>query len=482
MSADSSIDHQSLDDASYEDLFENAPCGYLVTTIDGVITRANRTMVGWLGAAAEDLVGRQFGELLETGSRMFYETRLRPTLQLRGEIHEVALQLAREGTEAFPVLVNATLATSDSGGDTIRMAVIDSTERLDYERNLLAARRLAEASEARVRVLQDASSAFGATTSDESLTLALVDSARNAFDATAAVVLLMGQDGRLAVLASTHPSANAAALAADAPVFDAIRGGEVVTIAGLGEAAESYPSLVETMTGARFQAMSVAPLLADDGTAGVLICFFGRARDFDEHVISLHEALARLGSQVLGRIRLQRQLEHAARHDTLTGLANRALLRESLGGALLAAEASGASIAMVFLDLDGFKAINDQLGHAIGDSVLTEVAARLASSVRQEDIIGRFGGDEFVIICADAGEQDAAAVAERVRHEVARPMPGIPGELVVSASVGVAVYRPSTGDTVSSDGLFRLADAAMYESKERGGNCVTIVSSRGERG
>lgn len=464
---------------TFRDLFENAPCGYLVTTVDGVITRANSTFASWLGITADDLVGKQFGELLEVGSRMFYETRYRMTLRLRGEVHEVAFVLAGANDQALPVLVNAVVVEHDLRS-SIRMAIIDSSERLDYERDLLAARRLAEASEARVRVLQDASSAFGASLSDEALAVALVESARTAFDATAAAVLMVDSGGRFGALAGTHPID----LDWDAfsrPALDAINTGTVVAIGGLTDAAERYPELVDAMVASRFEAMTVAPLVGDGATLGVLLCFFGRAREYDEHIVSLHEALARLGSQVLARIRLQSQLEHAAQHDTLTGLANRALLRETLSSALSAAELAGRAIAMVFLDLDGFKAINDQLGHSLGDAVLREVAARLVASVRNGDIIGRFGGDEFMIVCENANAEDAAALAERVRLAIAEPIPGIPGRFVVSASIGVAAYQPSPGSLISNDRLFRLADDAMYESKARGGNSVSVVAATGER-
>jgi len=130
-------------------------------------------------------------------------------------------------------------------------------------------------------------------------------------------------------------------------------------------------------------------------------------------------------------------------------------------------------MAVIFLDLDGFKGVNDALGHAVGDAVLTEVAHRIRTVVRMDDAVGRYGGDEFVVVCQDADFAAADEIAARIRAEIALPMEGIPPELQVTASVGVATYVPDADDLPSNDELLVLADDAMYAAKSSGKDQVS---------
>jgi diguanylate cyclase (GGDEF)-like protein len=209
---------------------------------------------------------------------------------------------------------------------------------------------------------------------------------------------------------------------------------------------------------------------------GVVVCHFGRQRQFDEGSIELFETLARQSSHVLARIRLQNQLADLALHDQLTGLVNRKLLEERLDQTLAAVIRKQRSVSILFLDLDGFKVVNDQCGHAVGDSVLQQVSQRLREVVRSDDTIGRYGGDEFVIICDDTEEAAATVIAERIRAVVREPLTGVPDSCPISASIGIAVLGPSTNPAISSDNVLQLADAAMYTSKNAGKDRVTTVS------
>jgi diguanylate cyclase (GGDEF)-like protein/PAS domain S-box-containing protein len=160
------------------------------------------------------------------------------------------------------------------------------------------------------------------------------------------------------------------------------------------------------------------------------------------------------------------QLEHQATHDPLTGLPNRALLIERLNGALERARRHGTRVAVLFLDLDHFKVINDSLGHDAGDQVLVALAARLRRALRPGDTVARFGGDEFVVLCADLVHPlDAAAVAERMRTVLSGPLPVGDSEIFVGVSAGIAL---SDGEGADAGALIRDADAAMYRAKQRG--------------
>jgi len=458
-------------EASYRRLYEDAPCGFLSMSGDDEILAVNNTLLAWLGLERGDVVGSTFNDLQTVGSTLFYETRYQPVLQLQGEVREVSLTLRRGDGSPMPVLVNATVdeATDDSPR-IVRAAIFDSTSRQDYEKALLDARRSAESSEARVRVLQDASSAFGAAGSEAELAAAMVRIAREAFSAGSAAVLLLDDDGQLQLTDGQHPF-HAALSAGDArPETRAIADGEpLVLTASRGELAD-FPVVASALAGARIQTLSVVPIPGDDRPDGVLVCFFGRAREFNSHDLELLAALARQFCQTLTRIRLRDELERLALYDRLTGLANRALLQERLATSLAKATHSGSAMAVIFLDLDGFKPVNDLLGHAIGDSVLQQVSGRIADVVRRDDLVGRFGGDEFVVVCDDATEPVARAIATRIAATVAAPLESVGEEVSITASIGIAVYQPSerNREVSSSDDVLALADAAMYRSKKSG--------------
>ena len=162
----------------------------------------------------------------------------------------------------------------------------------------------------------------------------------------------------------------------------------------------------------------------------------------------------------------EEQVRHQAYHDALTGLPNRAYFAERLGEAISLASRHSHICALMFIDLDRFKIVNDSLGHQAGDALLKVVSARIASCLRNSDLLFRMGGDEFtVILPAVATPEDAAIVARRVLEAVAAPVSVHEHELTVGATIGIAVY-PGDGDNAET--LLKNADAAMYSAKESG--------------
>ena len=174
---------------------------------------------------------------------------------------------------------------------------------------------------------------------------------------------------------------------------------------------------------------------------------------------------------VSDRVALQQQLAYNAYHDSLTGLPNRALFADRLEQSLAQRAASTHPVAVLFLDLDWFKAVNDAGGHAAGDALLTEVAGRLRGSVRAGDTVARFGGDEFAALVQGGPDGRAAQdVAHRLHAALTRPYLLLGSRFVVGASIGVAFWRPG----VTAAELMREADLAMYEAKAGGKGRVVI--------
>jgi len=167
---------------------------------------------------------------------------------------------------------------------------------------------------------------------------------------------------------------------------------------------------------------------------------------------------------ITGRKELERRLEHQAYHDPLTGLPNRTLLNDRLKIALSRTQRKGGRVAVLILDLDGFKEVNDTLGHRAGDVMLKEVAGRLSASLRPHDTAARLGGDEFVVLLDQASEAEAAKVAQRMISAVKAPHEIRGQQTRIDASVGIVL----SGEERNPDWLLRAADVAMYEAKRQG--------------
>ena len=195
-----------------------------------------------------------------------------------------------------------------------------------------------------------------------------------------------------------------------------------------------------------------------------------------------HErALRKRSEREIGeRRRAEQQLAHQAIHDALTGLPNRTLLRDRVGHALERSRRDSSTVAVLFADLDSFKAVNESLGHPMGDQLLVQVAARMGDTLRSEDTKARlgsetlscWGGDEFVVLCEDLdSDLDAIRMTERITAALAPPFAVEDSELRITASIGIAV---TTAGGSTRDALIRDADAAMHRAKERGGDCYEL--------
>jgi diguanylate cyclase (GGDEF)-like protein len=204
--------------------------------------------------------------------------------------------------------------------------------------------------------------------------------------------------------------------------------------------------------------------IEDEGLA--LISVQAGAQDYlsgaDLRPVSLRRSI----SHAIERKRAEERLSHIAHHDQLTGLANRVLLSERLSQSLSRARRHSALVAVFFLDLDRFKAINDTLGHDAGDELLREVARRLRGSVRETDTVARLGGDEFAVVLEElVRAEEATLLAQRVLNSFATPFRLSCGEVGTSTSIGIALF-PHNGTGVEE--LLKCADSAMYRAKSTG--------------
>ncbi len=199
-----------------------------------------------------------------------------------------------------------------------------------------------------------------------------------------------------------------------------------------------------------------------------------RATPFDEddwdYIDHLNEAL----SWAIERRESEARIEQLAYSDTLTNLPNRAALLGRLDETIAEAQALSARAAVLFVDIDGFKAVNDSVGHRGGDHVLAEIAGRLRSTLRREEFIGRLGGDEFAIIMSHAaGRTQIESIAQRFASVLTNPFTLDGHRFALSASIGVAIYPD---DATTRDELLAAADAAMYQAKAEGGSRIRFHS------
>ena len=303
-----------------------------------------------------------------------------------------------------------------------------------------------------------------------------------AFRTERAAVYLVGPDGRICYAAGVGVSEEindalhrnlTGKPAADSPVWrDMISENGPLLTDDVTRAEVRPGGFAETM---RLRSALAIPLMSASGPVGMVVCgdasgprrWTGRDR-------TLARQVAMEGALIVDSARLRQaqqlhvaELTRQAYHDALTGLPNRTQLLERAGQEVGRAGAAGGRLALLLLDLDGFKRVNDAIGHHAGDALLQAVGRRLESGLRDGDLVARLGGDEFAILLAHDPDPDwAAAAAERLHAQLCEPYEIEDREVRVGASIGIALY-PADADDVPA--LMRGADAAMYRAKRAGG-------------
>ena len=217
------------------------------------------------------------------------------------------------------------------------------------------------------------------------------------------------------------------------------------------------------------------PLRLGDDVLGVMEFFHRDVREPDPLLLRIAESIGNQIGQFMARKQAEERIRHLANYDELTGLSNRNMFHERLHHALAQALRHTRPLAVLFIDLDHFKNINDTLGHEAGDRVLKEVAERLRGCLRDSDTVGRLGGDEFVVLIEGLPPlADVAAVAQKILEAVARPFILAAQEFHIGASIGISTYPEDGKDMLN---LLKNADAAMYRAKEQGRNSYQFYSA-----
>ena len=423
---------------------------------DGTVTylnRAGRDLVGL--ESPDDAVGRPTDDYFTAAGRARsheVEAAVRDQGFWQGES-----ELHHFGTgESIPVSVNSFLVTNRSTGEPLALATVqrDLRDRVRAERNLQ--RRLQEQ-----RWLAE----LGRLALSKPLADLMVESVR--LVETRLPGLLCGvmqcslDRQHFVMMASTDSSFEGTSFAIDPTNLSGAAVTHDRTLFSADLAADDRYTDTSSAYGAR--AALTVPIPGSSGAWGLVGASSSEPRTWTDEDVTFVEAISATLGAAVRRAELEEALAHQALHDPLTGLPNRALVLDRIEHALARRARHGGMLAVLLLDLDDFKTVNDSLGHGTGDELLVEVGNRLTAATRPGDTVARLGGDEFVILCEDlASEDDAAFVAEAVLAVCDTDFDVSGRTINFSASVGVAVTASGAGSTT---GILGEADIAMYRAK-----------------
>jgi diguanylate cyclase (GGDEF)-like protein/PAS domain S-box-containing protein len=399
------------------DLYDNAPCGYHSIDRDGVFTRVNQTELNWLGYSREELIGKKNVKgLLTPKSQKTFEATY-PTFLAGHNIDDMEMEFVRKDGTVFPVLLSAS-AILDEHGQFIasRTTLFNMTERAEAEKRLRLAATVFEHTNDAIIVTDAEGTIVAVNTAFTRITGYTPDE-------------VIGKNPRLLHSGLQQPSFYQ-------HLWDALKHGGIWQ----GEIWN------RRKTGDFFPAWESITAVKDESN---------RITEY----ISIF-------SDITAIKETEQKLARLAYHDSLTGLSNRLMFNERITQVFAHARRHHIRAALLLLDLDRFKLINDTLGHAAGDHLLQIVALRLKETIREEDTVARLGGDEFaVLLTSIESSGDAAIVAEKLIRIVCDPVSIANHVLTVSTSIGISIFPDDGGD---SESLYKAADMALYDAKSKG--------------
>jgi diguanylate cyclase (GGDEF)-like protein/PAS domain S-box-containing protein len=408
-------------------LYEHTPA--MLHSIDraGRIVAVSQRWLDRLGYPADEVVGRHATEFLDGASRQRMQQQVWPLLLRTGEIRDIELRMVCRDGALVDVLLSATAERDALGRMERALAIVE-----DVTRKRLAEQLAAQFQRMSVMLASIGDAVIG------------TDEHGRIVSFNPAAVAMTGCSAEQALGQCYGAVVRRCDLDSGEPLADPVRACLLDGACASGQSSQ----LLHQDGRSRVIRETITPMREPD--SGSLI---GAVATFQD-MTTAHE--------------LARTLVRQARHDALTGLPNRRLLQDRLQQALQQARHSGGGLALMFLDLDHFKQINDRQGHDVGDELLRQIARSVQGAVRASDTVCRLGGDEFVVLLPQIGAaEDAAAVARHVLAAVAQPYRIGAASLRVSCSIGIAVF-PEDGDDEAT--LMRRADTAMYGVKREGRN------------
>ncbi|WP_345802360.1 sensor domain-containing diguanylate cyclase [Microbacterium sp. AZCO] len=430
---------------------DSLPVGVVCVDRRGAISSANAWFSEWAGRKPDDVVGRSFEEFLVHTDQdlLTADVGPGPWMMLDARTRGRAAMVAR---------------VQQSEEDVFLIA--EASKRFQALTDLRQQYALADRTRTRLELVIDSSVAFSTATTEERLAAVLADTTARAYRAEESTVYLHLANATTSVAAGADPLSGRFDPEALVGLVSAPR--RVVKVVGHEEGDRLLPGLGEAMAAAGVSAFIGAPLHHEETDFGAFISWFHHDRTFDDEAAPLAEALAGQAAQALATLRLQALLAHAATHDEVTGLPNRRLLETQLERVV-----GPAGCAALFIDLDDFKNVNDSLGHHAGDRMLRDVGERLLSGVRADDLVARYGGDEFVVVCEVADASAALDIAERILDLLRGGGETRATRQPMRASIGVAFA--ARGSRLRGEQLIRRADVAMYRAKSAGGDRVVLA-------
>lgn len=250
-------------------------------------------------------------------------------------------------------------------------------------------------------------------------------------------------------------------------IMGTFREGKIMEIYDTDDLAPNEHREIEQLAGVNVRSLLMMPIVNDNNVYGYLVLkSFSEKKIWNAVAKSNLKIITNIIAETIERIRQEKQINYMAYYDSLTGLPNRTLFRDRLTQAILLAKRGGGIFAVVFIDLDSFKYVNDTIGHEGGDELILKVSQKLSGSLRRSDSVSRFGGDEFLLMINKISTtDDVCRIADKIIGIFKEPLMVQGHEIYISASAGVAVY-PYDGE--DADTLIRNADIAMYQAKSKG--------------
>ena len=435
----------------------------------GGLVDFNQTACTLLGYSREELLRLRAWDIRAHVTAESLRAETAELLRTGVRTSTVAIEYRRKDGSAFPVESHRSLLDTPQG----RVLVVNSR---DLSERMSAERRRAAQARYQKKIARLGQAALSKRNPAELIAKAVQSVLEGLALGPVAYLERSAKDGeivlrRVAGLAAPPEDAGPARIDAASPLCALWGSSDAIVLNGPWS--ESLPLPFEWLR--RYGALAAVPVPAEGGPRGFVCAFAEAPGAFGPEESRFLAAAASMVSAALHRLDSEARLAYLAQFDPLTALPNRALLADRFSMMIVQARRRGASLGVLFIDLDDFKLVNDTQGHAAGDELLKETARRLQSSVREGDTVARISGDEFAIILSDlAKPDDAALVAQKIIDRLALPVDIGGQEAVVTASIGIATF-PADGDNAET--LLGAADAAMYRAKQSGRNAFQFFTA-----